>query len=252
MNKLLNQAWKHRYGIMGTLFLHFGFVMYSRNAVVSEYYSRYEETEDAFVMDFSEPEIIEEVQEKELDESGNIINKTFAKQDERAENDQQYDARFNKSKVDEQIYNELKELEKQTFNQLSKEKGEIVEKTAQTDPVEKKTEPDKSKEEKNSSSGSIKGTTTADYDLGGRRHEGGREIPKPSYTCIGSGTLVVNIEVNRSGKVVSAIVDKTASSFTEECMKTAAEYYAKKVKFEASSSSPEPQRGTITYRYVAQ
>jgi len=73
----------------------------------------------------------------------------------------------------------------------------------------------------------------------------------PVYKCEGSGTVVVNIQVDRTGNVISAAVDKTKSS-RNECMLNAAIEAARTSLFNKDPSAPLAVPGTITYYFVAQ
>lgn len=255
MTGFFDLVYQHRWGIIGTLMLHLAFLAYSSQQVVLKY-------SPTFKAENTEPIEIEVVQElpEEMQQQqpvigpdGKVINTEFNQADKQQESNQRYDARFDKSSVDKNVYEELKAMEKAEFDRLAAERGgNQNSKTTQEVPITDKKQtqdPNENKTQNGSSSGAMKGTTTVDYDLGGRRHE---KMPKPSYTCIGSGTLVVKIRVNRSGKVISANIDASRSSYTEECMRDAAMTYVYRAKFEASATAPEPQDGTITYRYVQQ
>lgn len=245
---------RHKWGLIGTLIIHLLFFVYSRNQVVTEYVP-------VFKAENTEPIEIEVVQEKELQPElqpmmgpdGKIINTEFNQADERKENEGRYDARFDKSSVDQKIYEELKAMEQAEFDRLAAERGGHPNATTQqTSPQQNQqsnSNPNTNKNNEGSSSGGMKGSTSVDYDLGGRRHE---KMPKPAYTCIGSGVIVVKIKVNRSGKVTHANIDQSRSQISEECMRDAAMTYVYRAKFEASATAPEPQEGTITYRYVQQ
>jgi TonB family protein len=255
MKDVFDLVWKHRFGVLGTLFLHFAFVIYSRNQVMFVYEPTVEFIDmSAVPIQILPPEIEPKPEEPQLDANGNIINKEFNAADQREHSEQNYDARFNKSNVDKSVEEELRAFEKAEFDKLKAERGNSGETNPNDIDITQQKKPD-TKQEKDpngnqgSSSGSLKGTTSVEYDLGGRRHE---KMPKPSYTCIGSGTIVMKIKVNRSGKVTGASIDNSKSQIPEECMREAAMTYVYRAKFEASATAPEPQEGTITYRYIQQ
>lgn len=72
-------------------------------------------------------------------------------------------------------------------------------------------------------------------------------IPNPVYTCEGRGKVVVKIEVNKQGKVISSKIDKKKSSTRNECLLENAMKYARKALFSTSYKSRQP--GTITYYF---
>lgn len=74
-------------------------------------------------------------------------------------------------------------------------------------------------------------------------------IPAPGYMCPQgtSGTVVVGIKVDGSGKVVDAKVNSTSSN--DDCMTSKALEFARKAKFNYTANQGL-QEGTITYTYV--
>ncbi|HEA20985.1 MAG TPA: hypothetical protein ENH87_08700 [Pricia antarctica] len=70
-------------------------------------------------------------------------------------------------------------------------------------------------------------------------------LPPPIYTCIEGGKVVVNIEVDGSGKVIDADFNARSSDTSNGCLVENAVAYALKAKF--SSHQRSAQHGTITY-----
>ncbi|MCX7955416.1 MAG: hypothetical protein N3A01_09560 [Bacteroidales bacterium] len=83
------------------------------------------------------------------------------------------------------------------------------------------------------------------YYLGGRGLIG--NLPKPQHPGNEQGKVVVEIFVNRQGKVVSANPGIKGSTLVGEAYLKAAKEAALKAQFEPKSNAPELQRGTITY-----
>jgi len=73
----------------------------------------------------------------------------------------------------------------------------------------------------------------------------------PVYKCPSLGKVVVNIKVDKNGRVLEALVDKSQSD-TDPCLIEAAEDAALRSRFSLSNNSPDPQKGTITYLFVSQ
>lgn len=94
----------------------------------------------------------------------------------------------------------------------------------------------------------VSGNVTVEYDLEGRDAV---YLPVPAYKCHNGGRVVVNITVNRSGNVVSASVDKSRSS-DDPCLCENAVSAAKGSSFNAGTSFPVRQNGTITYLFLSQ
>lgn len=93
-----------------------------------------------------------------------------------------------------------------------------------------------------------KGPTNIYYDLPGR-HDVNMIVPV--YKCQGSGKVVVNILVDRLGKVTQADVDR-AESIAEECFIDAAYKAAILSRFNTDTKAVPSQQGVITYQFIAQ
>lgn len=85
------------------------------------------------------------------------------------------------------------------------------------------------------------------YSLEGRDP---RYIPAPSREFQENGTIVVQITVDRYGKVVSAVAIDKGSNTTSTSLRRLAEEAARKAQFTVNMSAAESQRGTITYHFV--
>lgn len=80
---------------------------------------------------------------------------------------------------------------------------------------------------------SLVGRTMQDYDI-------------PRYLCETGGKIVVNIVVNRTGKVTDATINGSSNS-SNECLINRALEYAKEIQFDSSSKTK--QIGTITFLF---
>lgn len=85
------------------------------------------------------------------------------------------------------------------------------------------------------------------YSLGGRTH---RVLPLPSNKFAENGTVVVQITVNKAGKVIKAVAIDKGSNTTNSALRRLAEEAAKKAIFNAKADAAEFQRGTITYHFI--
>jgi colicin import membrane protein len=85
------------------------------------------------------------------------------------------------------------------------------------------------------------------YDLGGR---GFLYLPKPNYDYQGEGKVVVEVNIDRSGKVIQAIPGSKGSTNLDEYLLKVAKEAALKARFEAKSDAPVIQKGTITYNFM--
>lgn len=96
----------------------------------------------------------------------------------------------------------------------------------------------------------IRGNVTVSYSLSEPiRHA--VKMPVPAYMCEGGGDVVVDIVVNPSGEVVDCSVNDALSA-KSSCLREAALSKASESLFNADSSAPARQRGTIEYQFIAQ
>ena len=85
------------------------------------------------------------------------------------------------------------------------------------------------------------------YDLQGR---GYRLLPTPRYEYQGEGKVVVEVSVDRSGKVTQAIPGGKGSTTLDEYLLTVAKEAAMKATFEPKPTAHLIQKGTITYNFI--
>ncbi len=85
------------------------------------------------------------------------------------------------------------------------------------------------------------------YSLGGR---GAKSLHRPSDDFSEEGTVVVDIWVNREGKVVRAEVSPKCTTLINSEMHQRAVQSALRSAFVSDPNAPEEQKGTITYNFV--
>ena len=110
------------------------------------------------------------------------------------------------------------------------------------DPVTPPSDPKPRKQE------TYSGPSVLSWSLDGRK---ATHLPIPAYRCVGAGEVTVIITVNNQGTVVDAKVDDGSSS-GDGCLRSFATRAARLSKFNASSTAPARQMGTITYLFIAQ
>jgi TonB family protein len=98
-------------------------------------------------------------------------------------------------------------------------------------------------QQKNNTKSNANKNSTVSYSLVNRT---ANYLPIPVYLCDGGGKIVINIEVNNSGKITNAKVNSSLSS-SNGCLQEQALKYAKKASF--NSASAAKQLGTITYLF---
>jgi hypothetical protein len=87
------------------------------------------------------------------------------------------------------------------------------------------------------------------YDLGGR---GAKSIAAPSKKFSEEGKIVVNIKVDREGRVVEATIQykDNGTNISDKDMQESALTAARNSIFNKDENAPEIQSGTITYKYI--
>ena len=85
------------------------------------------------------------------------------------------------------------------------------------------------------------------YSLGGR---GAKSLHRPSDDFTEEGTIVVDIWVNREGKVVRAEVATRGTNIINASMRDMARRAALRSTFVPDPTADEFQRGTITYNFI--
>ena len=201
--------------------------------------------ENTFVLDFTKQEEIEkEKAQEELHRSAmeqledliaaartqpvrNVtVNRSQLRDDRNTDADQLYrDA--------ERLAQDLKDGQ----NRRLEDPDDFVQDPVQTTPS--KPEPKKQ---------AYSGPSVLSWSLDGRK---ATHLPIPAYRCIGAGQVTVIITVNNQGTVVDAKIDDGASS-NDGCLRSFATRAARLSKFNASTTAPARQLGTITYAFIAQ
>lgn len=151
-------------------------------------------------------------------------------------------------RLSEDTYNDLKAYEESIYQELHKNDKEDSGTSENGAQVEKYKKSDKlwSEEEK-----SYSGTATVSYKINGK-HRNQRQLPIPSYKCRVSGTVTVDISINKSGDILDVSVNDMLTTTSNECLLQEAMKYARRSSFVSALDVPRKQTGTITYVYSAQ
>ncbi|MDX9770087.1 MAG: TonB family protein [Tenuifilaceae bacterium] len=92
--------------------------------------------------------------------------------------------------------------------------------------------------------GTVSGGDGISFSLGGRS---ALQLPTPEYPSQKSGTVVVEVTVDRNGNVTNARGGVRGSTTNDTELINAAERAARRAKFDVSQNAPAYQTGTITY-----
>jgi colicin import membrane protein len=85
------------------------------------------------------------------------------------------------------------------------------------------------------------------YSLQGR---GSQKLPQPKYDYQGEGRVVVEVSVDRTGKVIQAVPGVKGSSTLDDYLLKVAKDAAMEATFEVKADAPVVQKGTITYTFI--
>jgi uncharacterized membrane protein YgcG len=95
-----------------------------------------------------------------------------------------------------------------------------------------------------SGGGNGSGVGKGNYNLAGRRTA---YIPPTDNNCNQAGRVTIEVTVDRSGKVISAITGKGTTA--DPCLITLAKKYAYQTRWQPSETAAEKQTGNITYNF---
>jgi len=236
---------KNIYGVMGTLIFHIllvaGFLLAEIN------YNFKIEKDEAIMLDIFSSVEIEKIPERELEtipdkNNGSEVNKSQGQStgSNRAVNDALKKDKFFDASYKHDI-EEAKKLAADVDKQLSKK---IVPAKSFEMPVASSEgqDPDSIKNVIYS------GKSNIHYFLENRHHI---TLPIPVYLAKGGGTIIVDIQVDRSGKVIKAVA-RPAKNINDPFLPEYAVQAAELTVFNAESKAASIQKGTITYKFVAQ
>ncbi|KAB1155497.1 energy transducer TonB [Flavobacterium luteum] len=97
-----------------------------------------------------------------------------------------------------------------------------------------------------SGSGSGTGNGNGNYQLGNRK---ALNKPQPNYICDEQGIVVVQIAVDKSGKVITANPGIRGTTNAAKCLLDQAKIAALNTKWQSDDAAPEKQVGKIIYNF---
>ena len=241
---------KNIYGVMGTLIFHILLVAIiwlaelNMNAKI--------EKEEVVIIDLPLSENIKELPKPDMEKqqekntaSDQSMKNTQQSGSNRAVNDAATNKADKKDKFFDQNYNndmeEAKKMVADVNKQLSK-KIPAIKKYEMPEATTEGQDPDSIKNVIYS------GKSNIHYFLEKRFHI---RLPIPVYLAKSGGEIKVDIQVDRSGKVIKAAVTSTKATgdpmLTEYAIQA-----AERSVFNADTKAPAVQKGSITYKFVAQ
>lgn len=236
---------KHKYGVIGTLLLH-SFVLLGFSIAELSSHKPEEDEEEEYL------EIVTPMSETELqalaDQSlqqqqvgGEVTNAVSNALAELAKPSAATLERYEAKSMED-----LKEFEQQEFDRLAQERAdrgeEIVVPALTPEKWDKRLYMEPAKPVK------LAGNVTVEHNLADRS----ANIAVPAYKCKTGGTVTIDVEVDRSGRVKRSTLNEDASTTSDACMTELAEQAAANASFSPSTTASDPQNGWIRFVFVAQ
>ena len=231
------------YGVMGTLIFHIllmtGFWINELNFKIKT------EKDEIVLLDFIlPPEKIESPEPEKAHSNSSGSNQTN-KYDQNTGSNRAVNDALKKDKFFDASYKrDIEEAEKMVDNvnkQLSK-KVPPTKKFAMPEAITEGQNPDSIKNTIYS------GKSNIHYFLENRFHV---RLPIPVFLAKSGGLITVDIQVDRAGNVIKAEA-KSANNLKDPMLPVYATQAAERTVFNSDQKAPSIQRGTITYRFVAQ
>lgn len=158
---------------------------------------------------------------------------------------------FSPQRLAESVESELRELERAEFDRLAQERIDRGEKPAEIPELDPSRWDKQLYMDQAAQPARVEGATTVWHDLK-EPLRAERHIHVPAYICKGYGQVVVNVSLGRDGKVRKAELDVARTTSNEDCMLESALRSARSAVFAANGTAPEPQQGSIYYRFMPQ
>jgi hypothetical protein len=249
MNSFLDLIDRHKIGILTTIVLH---MFIATVILLIQMRSQMVQQQKQMVVEFIQPEDMEKAlqdMQKEIKQQSKVEFIKEMQQEYNIKSTPVNEADAQKS-IDDMVKGIKSEL---NINDASNYDREAEKTQPKLEEIKKKDVPKVEKKsdfinEKGEPS-VFRGATTISFNLKGRNYV---YIPTPQYKCESGGKVVLDVDVNQRGYVVTATINHNLSQITEECIAEAAKSAAMMTRFSEKSDAPAKQPGTITFIFVAQ
>lgn len=253
---ILNFIERYKFAVIGTVLFHVMFFLYANFVTIKRPVRLVEPTvemdiplEDVMM----DPELMKLLEIKPNDQSNApVYNVTSDANDTR---EKSYE-NFSTQEMDKMVEENAKNLEQQYYdewaathdNDQGSESNSSMD--IQTDKQKQQTNKNQTTDKSIDTQGAnaFAGDVMASFDLKDRK---AHALEKPGYTCNTAGTVTLQIKVDKNGDVKDVTYLPGASSNATECMIQQSIKYAKRSRFNYSSTAPAMQTGTITYKFVS-
>lgn len=240
--KLIGRVYRRNiYGVMGTLVFH---ILLFSFFLLAEVDMKGNIKEEPLLIEFPEIPVVEEKQEIQPENPGSTTgsgvsniasNKLSKSTDVSASTENFFDNEFQKE------LNEAKKMVSDVNNQLAKEKISL-------DDIKMPVQTTEGMNRDSIKNVIYTGESNIVYYLENRYHT---SLPIPVYLSHGGGKIIVDIQVDRNGKVTKA-TPRSNGQIRDELIMLYAQTAAERTKFNADPTAPVIQKGTIHYTFIAQ
>jgi len=233
------------YGVMGTLIFH---ILVVTGFWVSELKRSIKtEKEEVILMDMLAPPPVEQEEIKETNKSQDQTNQDSksSRQDLNMGTNHGVNDALKKDKFFDDSYKRDIENAEKMVDKVNKQLSKKVPQTTQYAMPEVVTDGQDRDSIKNTI---YSGKSNIHYYLENRFHV---RLPIPVFLAKSGGLITIDIQVDRSGRVTRAEA-RSAGNINDPMLPVYATQAAERTVFNADSKAPAIQRGTITYRFVAQ
>lgn len=248
--RILKRIYKENiYGVIGTLLFH---ILLVGTFLLAEINQKNEVTEEAILIEFPEelpPEEPEpEPEQSENPESSPQVNDPSARQNQanqltnRAAN---RSATASRNDFFDEAYQQEIENAQKLVSHVNKQ---LSQKIVNLDDIPMPEQTTEGMDRESIKNVIYTGESNIEYQLENRYH---LRLPIPVYLAKGGGTVIVDISVNREGRVVSAKPRKSSTVRDEEIY-LYAQAAAQRTLFNSDPNAPAIQNGTIKYNFIAQ
>ncbi|GET31651.1 hypothetical protein PbJCM13498_05140 [Prolixibacter bellariivorans] len=243
MKKLKELYRRNIYGVIGTLAFH---LILLSIFLLAELKTSKQPKDEGIILDFTEqpaPKLPEPEIKKEKATAASS-SESVDRGSNRAVNDASKE-KPSKDKFFDKSYKEEIEKAKALVNDVNKTLSQKIPEIGDIKMPEETTEGMKREDIKNTI---YKGKSNIHYSLENRYHV---RLPIPIYLTQGGGEVIVDIIVDRNGRVLSAD-PRPNPNITDPMLLAYAKKAALNTEFNVDPKAPEKQRGTITYNFVPQ
>jgi hypothetical protein len=237
----------HIYGVMGTLIFH---ILVVTGFWISElnYSIKTEKEEEVFVLDMLTPPVEKEKEEtKEISKTQEESEKAVQSYHQNLNmgtNHGVNDALKTNKFFDDNYKRDIEDAEKMV-DKVNKQLSKKIPQSTQFAMPEISTEGQQRDSIKNTI---YTGKSNIHYYLENRFHV---RLPIPVFLAKSGGLITIDILVDRNGRVTKAEA-RSVTNISDPMLPVYATQAAERTVFNADSKAPASQKGTITYRFVAQ